>query len=113
MQILTILLQAQGQPQGGGMGGMLWLLIAMVLIIWLMGGSQRKQAKKEQQFREQLKKGDRVVFGGGIYGKVMSVEATTAEVEVSNGVLLTVEKSTLQPVPAQQTKQEPKADAKK
>ena len=48
--------------------------------------------------REQLKKGDRVTFSGGIYGKVHAVEATTVDVEVSNGVILTVEKSYIQAV---------------
>ena len=46
--------------------------------------------------REQLKKGDRVLFSGGIYGKVHSVEATTVDVEISNGVIVTVEKSFIQ-----------------
>ena len=58
---------------------------------------QQKRAKEERKFREQLKKGDRVTFSGGIYGKIHEVGETTVEVEVSNGVILTVEKSMIQP----------------
>ena len=36
------------------------------------------------------------LFSGGIYGKVHSVEATTVDVEISNGVIVTVEKSFIQ-----------------
>lgn len=89
------LLQAQ---QGGGMGSMLIMVVVIILMMWLMGGSQRKQAKKEAEFRKNMKKGDRVLFSGGIYGKVHEIGETTVDVEVSNGTILTVEKNMVQPV---------------
>src|SRR5574344_95405 len=97
MNMLSILLQAAA-PKGGGMGSMLLIVAVLFLFMWLMGGSQRKQAKKEKEFREKLQKGDRVVFSGGIYGKVHEVGTTTVEVEAANGTILTVEKSCIQPV---------------
>ena len=99
-----ILLQAQGQG-----GGTMWIwMIAILVIMWLlMMRPQRKKEKEEQKFRNSLKKGDSVVFSGGIYGKVHSVENNTVDVEVSNGVVLTVEKSMIQPAP------EPKVEEKK
>lgn len=95
--------------KGGGMGGStMWLLIAFLVIMWvLMMRPQRKKEKEEQQFRNALKKGDRVVFSGGIYGKVHNVEEHTVDVEVANGVIMTVEKGMIQPAP------EPKAEEKK
>ena len=47
------------------------------------------------------------MFSGGIYGKVHSVDEHTVDVEVSNGVVMTVEKSMIQPAP------EPKTEEKK
>ena len=105
MSILYILLDGAA-GKSGGMGGMLWLLIAMILIIWLMGGSQRKQAKKEQQFRSQMKKGDRVLCGGSLYGKVVEVAETTVNVELAGGVVVTVEKSAVTPAPETATTNE-------
>ncbi len=100
-----ILLEAQ---QGGGMGSMWIWMIAILVIMWLlMMRPQRKKEKEEQKFRQGLKKGDRVVFSGGIYGKVHSVDEHTVEVEVSNGVIMTVEKNMIQPAP------EPKTEEKK
>ena len=96
------------QQQGGGMGSMwIWMIVILVVMWILMMRPQRKKEKEEQQFRNSLKKGDRVVFSGGVYGKVHAVEDHTVEVEVSNGVILTVEKSMIQPAP------EPKAEQKK
>lgn len=100
-----ILLQA---AQGGGSGSLwIWMIVILVVMWILMMRPQRKKEKEEQQFRSNLKKGDRVLFSGGVYGKVHSVDEHTVEVEVSNGVILTVEKSMIQPAP------EPKAEDKK
>lgn len=102
--INMILLQAQ--QQGGG-SMWIWMIIIIVLMWLLMMRPQRKKEKEEQKFRNALKKGDRVVFSGGIYGKVQSVDEHTVDVEVSNGVVMTVEKNMIQPAP------EPKAEEKK
>lgn len=76
---------------------MLIMVVVIILMMWLMGGSQRKQAKREAEFRKNMKKGDRVLFSGGIYGKVHEIGETTVDVEVSNGTILTVEKSMVLP----------------
>lgn len=107
----SLLVLLQDAPQAKGMGMSIWLMIGMLVLLWiLMMRPQRKKAKEEQKFREGLQKGDRVVFSGGIYGKVHSVEAEspTIEVEVSNGVILTVEKSMIQPAPEEKSQQEDK-----
>ena len=97
MTLINILLQAQG---GQGGGSMLWMLIAIFVIMYLlMIRPQQKQAKKEKQFREGLKKGDRVSFSGGIYGKLQEVSEHTVDIEISNGVVVTVEKTMVQPIP--------------
>lgn len=97
---MFILLQAQAQGNGGG-NMLLWIIIIFVIMWLLMIRPQQKQAKKEREFREGLKKGDRVSFSGGIYGKVHEIAEHTIDVEISNGVIVTVEKSMVQPVPEQ------------
>ena len=76
------------------------LIIGLLVLMWvLMMRPQRKKEKEERLVREKLQKGDRVVFSGGIYGKVDSVDTHTVDVEVSNGVIMTVEKGMIQPAP--------------
>ena len=84
----------------------IWMIVILVVMWILMMRPQRKKEKEEQEFRKALKKGDRVVFSGGVYGKIHAVDTHTVEVEVSNGVILTVEKSMIQPAP--ELKDDPK-----
>ena len=96
--MMTNFILLQAQPSG--MGGSMWIwMILLLLLMWLlMIRPQQKQAKREEQFRKGLKKGDRVMFSGGIYGKVHEINETTVDVEVAHEVIVTVEKSFIQPV---------------
>lgn len=101
MNILTfILLQAQApaagqQPAGGG--GAFWvMIIAMFVIMWFfMIRPQRKQQKELEKFRNGLKKGDKVVTAGGIYGTVDEIKDRTVLVKVDGDVKLKVDKNSL------------------
>ena len=84
----------------------IWMIVILVIMWILMLRPQRKKEKEEQKFRNELKKGDTIVFSGGIYGKVHEVADHTVDVMVSNGVILTVEKNMIQPAP--QAKEEKK-----
>lgn len=99
---LFIILQS-GAPAQGGNSMLIWLILIFVVMWLLMIRPQQKQAKKEREFRAGLKKGDRVSFSGGIYGKVHEVSEHTIDVEIANGVVVTVEKSMVQPLPQQTT----------
>ncbi len=102
MNILAFtLLQASapasaGQPQGAG-GGMFWIMIiAMFVIMWLfMIRPQRKQQKELEKFRNSLKKGDKVVTAGGIYGTVEEIKDRTVLIKVDGDVKLRVDKNSL------------------
>ncbi len=83
----------------------IWMIVILVVMWILMLAPQRKKEKKEQQFRNELKKGDRVLFSGGIYGKVHNVDEHTVDVEITNGVIVTVEKSMIQPLPETKTEE--------
>ena len=100
---LFVLLQNPPAQNGGGGNMLIWLILIFVIMWILMIRHQQKQAKKEREFRAGLKKGDRVSFSGGIYGKVHEVAEHTVDVEISNGVVVTVEKSMVQPLPQQQS----------
>lgn len=103
MNILTLtsLLQATApagatQPQAGG-GGMFWIMIiAMFVIMWLfMIRPQRKQQKELEKFRNSLKRGDKVVTAGGIYGTVDEIKDRSVLIKVDGDVKLRVDKNSL------------------
>ena len=70
---------------------------AIILVMWLfMIRPQRKQQKELQNFRNGLKKGDKVVTVGGIYGEIVEVNEKTCLIKVDGDVKLRVDKASLQ-----------------
>lgn len=103
MNLLNIVLQAApaagaaGQ-QGGGWS--MWIMLLLIFVVmWLfMIRPQRKQQKEIEQFRSGLKKGDKVVTAGGIFGTILEVspESPTVLLKVDGDVKLRVAKASLQ-----------------
>lgn len=96
MNNLFILLQAEGQPQQGGMFSSLIFILLLIVVFWLFFiRPQSKKAKEEQKFRESLKKGDKVVTIGGFHGKVVEVKDTTVIISLAPNMEVEVEKTAL------------------
>ena len=94
---LFALLQAApaAQPQGGGWS--MWIMLALIFVVmwFFMIRPQRKQQKELQSFRDSLKKGDKVVTIGGIYGTVCEIKENNVLIEVDNNVKIRVSKNAL------------------
>ena len=70
-----------------------FFLIAMfVLMYFLLIRPQQKRAKEHKKLLNELKKGDEVVTNGGVIGKVTSVDESFATLEISDGVIIKVQK---------------------
>lgn len=84
----------QVQPAGGGM---MWIMLILIFVVmwFFMIRPQRKQQKELQNFRNSLKKGDKVVTVGGIYGEILEVNEKTALIRVDGDVKLRVDKQGL------------------
>ena len=95
--INMILQAAPAAGAGGGSWSLLLMLALMFLVMWLfMIRPQRQQQKKLEEMRNSLKKGDKVVTAGGIYGVVADVDERTVLVKVDGEVKLRVDKSSIQ-----------------
>ena len=91
----TILLSAQSNAGGGGMG-MLIMIVAIFAIMWLfMIRPQQKRQKEIRKFQNSLQEGTKVITGGGLYGTVKRIDlaANIVEVEVARGVVVSVDKN--------------------
>ncbi len=98
MQLLNYLLMATptGEEGQGSPLGMFLPLLAILVIFWLfMIRPQAKRQKELRKFRESLKKGDKVVTTGGIYGKVANINENIVILQVDENTKLTVEKSSV------------------
>ncbi len=118
--ILFFALQAAAPAAGQGGGGMMWIMLILIFaVMWLfMIRPQRKEQKKLEEFRKGLKKGDKVVTAGGIYGTVAEVKENERYLllRVDGDVKLRVDKSSVQADPNAVVKPEekpaPKAEEK-
>ena len=74
---------------------MMWVMLALVFVImwFFMIRPQRKQQKELEQFRSSLKKGDKVVTIGGIFGTVVEVKDGYILMEIDNNVKIRVSKN--------------------
>ena len=95
MNLLTIILQAAEKPAGGGAS--FWIMILLLFgVMWLfMIRPQRKQQKELEKFRNELKKGDKVVTAGGIYGTVADIQDRSVLIKVDGEVKLRVDKNSI------------------
>jgi preprotein translocase subunit YajC len=77
-----------GQPNGaaGLLGSLLPLIIIFAIFYFLLIRPQQKKAKEHRQMLENIKKGDKVVTAGGIYGVVESVGNNTIVLKIAENV---------------------------
>ena len=72
-------------------GNPIWLFaIIFGIMYFLMIRPQQKKAKEHREMLQNLKKGDRVVTGGGIHGRVTGMDDTTLTVEIADKVRVKV-----------------------
>jgi len=91
-----ILLQTTAAQATGGQGAFWIMILLMFVVMWLfMIRPQRKQQKELENFRKSLKKGDKVVTVGGIYGTIESLDEKTALIKVDGEVKLRVDRNSL------------------
>jgi len=93
---------AQAAPAAGGaesflgsLGGMLPLVLMFVVLYFVMIRPQMKRQKEHKAMIDALAKGDEVVVGGGLIGKVSKMGETFVHVEVANGVEVQVQRSSV------------------
>jgi len=77
---------AAASPAAGGMsqGMMQFLMLGLILVVFyfFLMRPQIKRQKELRKFQSSLKRGDRVMVAGGIYGKVAEVAETYIMVEI-------------------------------
>lgn len=94
--------QAAAAPGAGSMiGQFLPLILIFGIMYFLLIRPQQKKMKDIKAMIDAVRRGDQVVTGGGIVGKVTKVgdvkpgESTMVEVEIATGVKVQVIKSSI------------------
>ncbi len=78
--------QGGAQGQGGGLLGFLPLILIFVIFYFLLIRPQQKRAKEQKAMLDNLKKGDKVITSGGVYGVIEEVKQNTVIVKIAENV---------------------------
>jgi preprotein translocase subunit YajC len=89
-----------GQPAGAGgqtnpLVTFLPLILVFVVFYFFMIRPQMKKQKEMNTYRTSLKRGDKVVTTGGIYGRIYEVKDAYVTMDVGGDVKLKVDKNAL------------------
>ena len=77
---------AGGAGGGGGFSAFVPLILMFVIFYFLLIRPQQKKQKLHREMLENLKKGDRIITGGGIHGRITGLSDTTLTVEMASPV---------------------------
>ena len=97
MNQLFLMAQQEGQSP---YSSIIFLVLIVAVFYFFMIRPQVKRQKEAKMFREGLKKGDKVITAGGIYGRIIEVQDNHVFVEIDTNVKIKVDKSSLVASPA-------------
>jgi len=83
---MHFVLQAQQNP----IIGFLPLILVLIVIYFFFMRPQAKKQKLQDDFIKNLQKGDKVVTGSGIIGKITKVEEDSIQIQVDQKNFLTI-----------------------
>ena len=75
---------------GGGFGALVPLILMFAIFYFLLIRPQQRKQKQHRQLLTSLKKGDRVITTGGLYGRITGLTDTVVTLEISEKVRVKV-----------------------
>ena len=87
---------AQKQPQGGGFGMWVPMLIIFAIFYFLMIKPQQRKEKERRKMISELRAGTKVVFAGGLIGTIVEAKELTFKIEIAGDVVIEVARSAVQ-----------------
>lgn len=88
---MTSIAYAMAPPAGGGSGAggfasFVPLILMFVIFYFLLIRPQQKKAKQHREMINNLKKGDRIVTSGGLYGRIVGLDGDAISLEIADKV---------------------------
>jgi len=107
---MYMLLLMAGPTQQGAQGqspnflvSMLPFLIIMVLFYFLLIRPKQQEQKKHETMLQSLKKGDRVLTTGGLYGSVVGIKENIVVLKIADNVKAEFQIQSIQAVVSRET----------
>ncbi|MEM7708824.1 MAG: preprotein translocase subunit YajC [Pseudomonadota bacterium] len=90
--ISNAMAQTGAAPAGAGMANIIMLVVFIAIFYFLLIRPQMKRQKEHKGMVEGLSKGDEVVTGGGVLGKIVEVGDAFITVEIAANTFIKVQK---------------------
>ena len=75
-----------GAQQQSGFGMMVPMLLILAIFYFMMIRPQQRKEKERKKQIEELRAGARILFAGGLIGRITEARESTFKVEVADGV---------------------------
>ena len=96
LHYFTLLMGQPNQGEGPGLMSNIILFGSIILIFYFMIiRPQQKRAKERQKLIESMKKGDKVITSGGMYGTVAGLDEKTVLVEIADKIKVKLDRSAI------------------
>jgi len=100
--LITLLVFISGcvPPEGGEERGFDWTIIIFLILIvgvfyFLLIRPQRRRQKQHNELMQELKRGDKVITAGGIYGVVESISDDSIVMKIESGVTIRIARNSV------------------
>ncbi len=88
-----------GNAGGPGTGGLILSLVPFILIFvifyFLLIMPQQKRQKKQKEMLDALKKGDKVVTSGGLWGTVANLGKETVTLQIADNTKIKIQRESI------------------
>ncbi len=84
--------------QQGGFGMLMPMLLIFALFYFMLIRPQQRKEKERRKMIDELRAGRKVIFAGGLIGTIAEAKDKTFCIEIANGVVVEVARSSVQSV---------------
>ncbi|MBN1164185.1 MAG: preprotein translocase subunit YajC [Candidatus Krumholzibacteriota bacterium] len=93
--LIFALSNPQGTEGGGGFTFFIPIILVFVVFYFLLIRPQQRKQKEHQNLLTQLRKGDKVVTNGGLYGTVVDAKEHVVVLKIAENVKVELVKSAI------------------
>jgi preprotein translocase subunit YajC len=86
---------AAGTGAGAGFASFIPLILIFAVFYFLLIRPQQKKAKEHQYYLGNLKKGEKVITGGGIHGRITGLTDTIVTLEIADDVRIKISRGSI------------------
>ena len=87
--------EGAGAGAGAGFASFIPLILIFAVFYFLLIRPQQRKAKEHQIYLSNLKKGEKVVTGGGIHGRITGLTDTIVTLEIADNVRVRISRGSI------------------